>query len=90
MCMNCMSDSTAGTWSARIAASGRMKPQSGMRFLFRRGCKAAIWLARAKKSNGEGITYIGYDTVLNISGVELREFFPQTLVRRRAGARAFG
>jgi serine/threonine-protein kinase len=37
----------------------------------------------AKKSNGEGITYIGYDTVLNIP-IELHEFFPQTLSERAA------
>jgi serine/threonine-protein kinase len=35
----------------------------------------------AKRSNGEGIMYIGYDTVLNIP-IELHEFFPQTLSER--------
>ncbi|WP_312694535.1 PASTA domain-containing protein [Caproiciproducens sp.] len=80
LCMNCMSDTNG---KAECSNCGFSSAESQMHHAlpYRTRLQKRYIVGRAKKSNGEGITYIGYDTVLNIP-IELREFFPQTLCER--------
>jgi eukaryotic-like serine/threonine-protein kinase len=80
LCMNCMSD-TAGKTECPNCGFSFSDPQMSHALPYRTKLQKRYLVGRAKQSNGEGITYIGYDTVLNIS-IELREFFPQTLCER--------
>lgn len=80
LCMNCMSDMTGKNacprcgWSPdRPQMKHALPPGTVLQKRYVVGC--------AKKSNGEGITYIGFDTVLHIP-VELHELFPQTICER--------
>lgn len=83
LCMNCMSD-TGG--KAECPGCGFRSAELQMRHAlpYRTMLQKRYLVGRARKSNGEGITYIGYDTVLNIP-IELREYFPQTLCSRVGG-----
>lgn len=80
LCMNCMSD-TAGKTECPNCGFRSAEPQIGHALPYRTNLQKRYLVGRAKQSNGEGITYIGYDTVLNIP-IELREFFPETLCER--------
>jgi len=80
LCMNCMSDTNGKTECPNCGFSSA-EPQMRHALPYRTKLQQRYIVGRAKKSNGEGITYIGYDTVLNIP-IELREFFPQTLSER--------
>lgn len=80
LCMNCMSD-TNGKAECSNCGFSSAEPQTRHALPYRTRLQKRYIVGRAKKSNGEGITYIGYDTVLNIP-IELREFFPQTLCER--------
>ncbi len=80
LCMNCMSDTNGKTECPNCGFSSA-EPQMRHALPYRTKLQQRYIIGRAKKSNGEGITYIGYDTVLNIP-IELREFFPQTLSER--------
>ncbi len=80
LCMNCMSD-TAGKAECPNCGFHSAEPQMSHALSYRTKLQQRYLVGRAKQSNGEGITYIGYDTVLNIP-IELREFFPQTLCER--------
>ncbi len=82
LCMNCMSDTNGKTECSNCGFSSS-EPQMRHALPYRTRLQNRYIVGRAKKSNGEGITYIGYDTVLNIP-IELREFFPQTLCERPA------
>lgn len=82
LCMNCMSDTNGKTECSNCGFSSA-EPQMRHALPYRTRLQKRYIVGRAKKSNGEGITYIGYDTVLNIP-IELREFFPQTLCERPA------
>lgn len=78
--MNCMSD-TAGRSvcpHCGFSADGGQQPNA---LPFRTRLQNRYLVGAAKKSNGEGFVYIGYDAVLNIP-VELHEFFPQSLCER--------
>lgn len=91
LCMNCMSD-TAGKTECPNCGFRSAEPQTSHALPYRTKLQTRYLVGRAKQSNGEGITYIGYDTVLNIP-IELREFFPQTLCERaddRADVRVLG
>lgn len=80
LCMNCMSD-TAGRSvcpHCGFSADGGQQPNA---LPFRTRLQNRYLVGAAKKSNGEGFVYIGYDAVLNIP-VELHEFFPQSLCER--------
>lgn len=84
LCMNCMSHTSDKT-ECPICGFSTAEPQMRHALPYRTKLQQRYIVGRAKKSNGEGITYIGYDTVLNIS-IELREFFPQTLCERSRDA----
>lgn len=80
LCMNCMAD-IAGQTECSHCGCHSDKPQMQHAIPLRAMLQNRYLVGYAKKSNGEGFTYIGYDTVLNIP-VEIHEFFPQTLSQR--------
>jgi len=80
LCMNCMSD-TGGDDICPNCGFRSAEPQMLHALLYKTVLQGRYIVGKAKKSNGEGISYIGYDTVLNIT-IELREFFPQTICER--------
>lgn len=80
LCMNCMCD-TAGRTECPHCGFHTAEPQMSHALPYKTKLQQRYLVGCAKQSNGEGITYIGYDTVLNIP-VELHEFFPQTLSER--------
>lgn len=82
LCMNCMSDA-GGRTECPNCGFRTAEPQMSHALPYRTKLQKRYLVGRAKQSNGEGITYIGYDMVLNIP-IELREFFPQTLCERVA------
>ncbi len=86
LCMNCMSDTTGKTECPNCGFSSA-EPQMRHALPYGTKLQQRYIVGRAKKSNGEGITYIGYDTVSNIS-IELREFFPQTLCERSGNGKS--
>lgn len=81
LCMNCMGD-TQGNQICPNCGWNTQEPQ--MRFALPYGAmlQGRYIVGRAKKANGEGITYIGRDTVQNTI-VEIREFFPQSFCQRQ-------
>ena len=91
LCMNCMSD-THGEKVCPVCGFQAEKPQPSQALPYRTFLQKRYIVGRVKKGNGEGISYIGYDTVLRMK-IRLREFFPQTLCGRQAdgmAARVFG
>ncbi|QAT50375.1 PASTA domain-containing protein [Caproiciproducens sp. NJN-50] len=82
LCMNCMSEKEGGAACPRCGWLGD-EPQMTHALPLKTMLQKRYLVGVAKKSNGEGIIYIGYDTVLNIP-IELHEFFPQTLSERAA------
>ena len=80
LCMNCMSEMTGGPECPRCGHRTD-EPQAAHALPLRTMLQKRYLVGCAKRSNGEGITYIGYDTALNIP-IELHEFFPQTLCER--------
>lgn len=80
LCMNCMSDTTGRAECPRCGHRTD-EPQTAHALPLRTVLQKRYLVGRARRSNGEGVTYIGYDTVLNIP-IELHEFFPQTLCER--------
>ena len=83
LCMNCMSD-TAGKSECPNCGCQSGEPQAPHALPLQTLLQGRYIVGRMKSSNGEGMTYIGYDTVLRLP-VELREFFPQTLCERPEG-----
>ncbi len=82
LCMNCMSEKTDQVVCPHCGHRGD-EPQMRHALPLKTMLQKRYLVGMAQKSNGEGITYIGYDTVLNIP-IELHEFFPQTLSERAA------
>lgn len=80
LCMNCMSDMT-GRAECPHCGSLRGIPQMGHALPLGTLLQKRYLVGLAQRSNGEGITYIGYDTALN-TPVEISEFFPQSLCER--------
>ena len=85
LCMNCMTDTGGRSVcpNCGFAADGSQQPNA---LPFRTWLQQRYVVGMAKRSNGEGFVYIGYDTVLNIP-VELHEFFPQSLCERAVDGR---
>lgn len=81
LCMNCMGD-TQGNQICPNCGWNTQEPQ--MRYALPYGAmlQGRYIVGRAKRANGEGITYIGRDTVQNTI-VEIHEFFPQSFCQRR-------
>lgn len=91
LCMNCMAD-TGGRSECPNCGFSASSGQQPNALPFRTWLQKRYVVGVARKSNGEGFVYIGYDTVLNIP-VELHEFFPQSLCERaedRKSARVMG
>lgn len=80
LCMNCMKD-TGGRSECPHCGFSASSGQQPNALPFRTWLQKRYVVGVARKSNGEGFVYIGYDTVLNIP-VELHEFFPQSLCER--------
>lgn len=80
LCMNCMGD-TAGGEVCPNCGWNTHEPQMLHALPYGASLQGRYVVGRAQKSNGEGITYIGRDTVQNMT-VEIREFFPQSFCRR--------
>ena len=80
LCVNCMGEMGEAEVCPHCGFSVQ-KPQMPHALPYKTILQNRYVVGKALKSNGEGITYIGYDTVLNIK-VELREFFPQTMCER--------
>lgn len=80
LCMNCMAELTGEEvcpqcgWNAQEGQLLHGLPYGTI-------LQERYIVGRAKKTNGEGITYIGCDTVQNTI-VEIREFFPQSFCQR--------
>lgn len=85
LCVNCMSD-TAGREECPVCGFPQNKPQMQHALPYKTMLQNRYIVGRAQKSNGEGVTYIGFDTVLNVP-VQVREFFPQTLSERSANGK---
>ena len=81
LCMNCMAD-TGGNAICPQCGWNTQEPQMLHALPYRTCLQGRYIVGRAKKSNGEGITYIGCDTVQN-TVVEIREFFPQSICHRQ-------
>ena len=81
LCMNCMAEMTGGEvcpqcgWNSQEEQLLHGLPYGTI-------LQERYIVGRAKKTYGEGITYIGRDTVQNTI-VEIREFFPQSFCQRR-------
>lgn len=86
LCMNCMSP-LEGKNICPVCGHSADEPQSANALACKTILQNRYAVGRVKSCNSEGITYIGYDTVLQ-APIELREFFPATLCGRDQGGRA--
>lgn len=80
LCMNCMSEKPAGEQCPQCGHPAD-EPQMPGALPFGTMLQNRYMTGLAQKVNGEGISYIGYDSVLNIKTL-VREFFPQTMSER--------
>ena len=80
LCMNCMSERPTGEPCPHCGCSAE-EPQRPNALPLKTMLQNRYMIGLARKSNGEGISYIGYDSVLNIKTL-IREFFPQTMSER--------
>lgn len=80
LCMNCMAE-LHGEEVCPVCGFSRNKPQKKGALPFGTMLQSRYLIGRAKRSNGEGITYIGMDSALNIPA-EIHEFFPTSLAGR--------
>lgn len=80
LCLNCMSDMTGKEICPHCGWSSD-RPQMKHALPLGTLLQKRYVVGCAKKSNGEGILYIGFDNVLHIP-VELHELFPQTICER--------
>lgn len=80
LCMNCMSDLEDKSVCPHCGYPADEK-QQGDALPFHTLLQKRYLVGREKSRNGEGITYIGYDTILNIP-VAIREFYPSNLCTR--------
>ena len=86
LCMNCMMETDGREVCSHCGfAAGSSQQPHALPFRTRLQNRYAVGVA--KRSNGEGFVYIGYDTVLNLP-VEIHEFFPQSLCERAADRRS--
>ena len=80
LCMNCMSERPVGEPCPHCGCPTD-EPQRPDALPLKTMLQNRYMIGLARKSNGEGISYIGYDSVLNIKTL-IREFFPQTMSER--------
>jgi serine/threonine-protein kinase len=86
LCMNCMSD-LHGKDVCPVCGFQKAKPQKKEALPYGTMLQNRYLIGRAKKLNGEGITYIGMDTALNIPA-EIHEYFPMSLSERAEDGKA--
>lgn len=82
VCMNCMQDTGSAPVCPHCGHSAA-EPQKEGALPLRTVLQKRYLVGFAQRSNGEGIIYAGYDTVLNVP-ILLHEFFPRTLAERGA------
>ncbi|WP_101696544.1 PASTA domain-containing protein [Clostridium minihomine] len=80
LCMNCMSEKAVQE-SCPHCGHSEDEPQEPEALPLKTMLQNRYLIGLAQKTNGEGISYIGYDSVLNIKTL-IREFFPQTMSER--------
>lgn len=80
LCMNCMSD-MEGKQICPVCGHHQEEPQQNGALGFQAALQNRYLTGCVKSVNGEGMVYIGYDTVLSIP-IELHEFFPRSLAER--------
>lgn len=80
LCMNCMAE-LKGQEACPVCGFPKNRPQKKGALPYGTNLQDRYLIGRAKRSNGEGITYIGIDTALNIPA-EIHEFFPMSLAGR--------
>ncbi len=80
LCMNCMAPMN-GKSVCPVCGHSAEEPQSVNALPYRTLLQNRYMVGKVKSCNSEGITYIGYDTILR-TPIELREFFPATLCSR--------
>lgn len=81
LCMNCMTERPIGDEPCPHCESSADESQRPNALPLKTMLQNRYLVGMAKKVNGEGISYIGYDSVLNIKTL-IREFFPQTMGER--------
>ncbi len=82
LCMFCMSD-MQGKDICPVCGHMKNEPQEKGALPYGTVLQNRYAVGRAVRSNGEGVTYIGIDHVLNIR-IELREYYPASLAEREA------
>lgn len=80
LCMNCMSERPVDEPCPHCGCPTD-EPQRPGALPFKAMLQNQYMIGLARKNNREGISYIGYDNVLNIKTL-IREFFPQTMSER--------
>ncbi len=80
LCMNCMAD-LQGQEVCPVCGRRKGEPQKRGALPYGTLLQKRYLVGRAKKNNGEGILYIGFDKTLNVP-VELHEYFPMSLSER--------
>lgn len=80
LCMYCMSD-MQGKEVCPVCGRLKSEPQSVGALPYGTMLQKRYAVGRALRSNGEGLTYIGIDNVLNIR-VEIHEFYPASIAER--------
>jgi serine/threonine protein kinase len=80
LCMFCMSD-MQGKEVCPVCGHLKGEPQIAGALPYGTMLQKRYSVGRALRSNGEGLTYIGIDNVLNIR-VEIHEFYPASIVER--------
>ena len=73
LCMNCMAPMN-GKSVCPVCGHSAEEPQSVNALPYRTLLQNRYMVGKVKSCNSEGITYIGYDTILR-TPIELREFF---------------
>lgn len=80
LCMNCMADRRGEELCPECGSPvGESQPPHGLAYRTMLGGRYLV--GKVHKENGEGLQYIGYDTVAQ-TPVKIQEFFPQNLCRR--------
>ncbi len=86
LCMNCMSD-MQGKTVCPVCGRRKDEPQRKGALPYGSVLQNRYAVGRARRSNGEGLTYIGLDRALNVP-VEIHEYFPASLSERAEDGRS--
>lgn len=83
LCMGCMKDN-GGTSVCPVCGTARDAVQNAPLLPLRTWLEDRYLIGRAMDQNGEGVTYLGWDNVMQ-APVRIREFLPLRLVSRAPG-----